>query len=46
VISNVIEMLDDISEIINVGYGLIRAAKDEVPIIFHITNALLPRKSR
>jgi len=36
-----IETIQDPSEIIGVGYRLIRAAKDEILIIFHTANALL-----
>jgi signal transduction histidine kinase len=36
-----IETIQDPSEIIGVGYRLVRAAKDEILIIFHTANALL-----
>jgi len=36
-----IETIQDPSEIIGVGYKLVRAAKDEILIIFHTANALL-----
>jgi two-component system sensor histidine kinase VicK len=36
-----IETFQDPSEIIGVGYRLVRAAKDEILIIFHTANALL-----
>jgi two-component system sensor histidine kinase VicK len=42
-----IETIQDPSEIIDVGYRLVRAAKDEILIIFHTANALLRQeKSR
>jgi two-component system, OmpR family, sensor histidine kinase VicK len=41
VIPDVIEVLKDPSETISIGYRLVRAAKDEILIIFHTTNALI-----
>ncbi len=41
VIPDILEILKDPSEIIDVGYRLVKAAKDEILIIFHTANALL-----
>jgi len=41
VIPDVLEILKDPSEIIGVGYRLVKAARDEILIIFHTANALL-----
>lgn len=38
---DIIEILNDPSEIINIAYRLVRAAKDEILIIFHTSNALV-----
>jgi two-component system sensor histidine kinase VicK len=40
-IPDVIEVLKDPSETISIGYRLVRAAKDEILIIFHTANALI-----
>ncbi|MGH9975324.1 MAG: ATP-binding protein, partial [Nitrososphaeraceae archaeon] len=41
VIPDVIEILNDPSEIINIAYRLVNAAKDEILVIFHTANAML-----
>jgi signal transduction histidine kinase len=41
VVPDVLDILKDPSEIIGVGYRLVKAAKDEILIIFHTANALL-----
>jgi two-component system sensor histidine kinase VicK len=41
VIPDVLEILKEPAEIINTGYKLVKAAKDEILIIFHTANALL-----
>lgn len=38
---DIIEIFNDASEIINIAYRLVRAAKDEILIIFHTSNALV-----
>jgi signal transduction histidine kinase len=40
-IPDILEILKDPSEIIKVGYRLVKAARDEILIIFHTANALL-----
>jgi two-component system, OmpR family, sensor histidine kinase VicK len=40
-IPDILEMLKNPSEIIKVGYRLVKAARDEILIIFHTANALL-----
>jgi two-component system sensor histidine kinase VicK len=40
-IPDILEILKDPSEIIKVGYRLVKAARDEILIIFHAANALL-----
>ena len=41
VIPDVLEILKDPTDIISIGHRLVRAAKDEILIIFHTANALL-----
>jgi len=41
VIPDVLEILKEPTEIIDTGYKLVKAAKDEILIIFHTANALL-----
>jgi hypothetical protein len=41
VIPDVLEVLKEPTEIINFSYRLVKAAKDEILIIFHTANALL-----
>ena len=41
VVPDVLEILKDPSEIIGLGYRLVKAARDEILIIFHTANALL-----